>query len=390
MRNYSNITTCTITCTLVILTVVDYILRNIGRILGTLQAEWQQLYSRYFGKIERFDGNAKEICEQIVERLWNGTFYRTSLGHFDFFWMRDFGTVCESLVKTGHKKHVLHTLKWALLHYRRMGKTTTCIDKRGRCFNAPMHAVDTLPWLLHCLVVSNYELNKSERAFLESELKRYRKKYLDTTGHVRPMRFAEMRDAVVYDRSAYVVSLVGRMAWCVDKLKLESFPYPLQKYQEELITRYWNGHYFNADRITDAFSAECALMPFFLGVIDDEALAGATFDYITDNDYDQPFPMIYTKESKRFKYHFWMTAPFMPEYEAHTLWSWHGLFYLHALRRYDRPEFKTQRQRYAKGMIEQHGTFPEMLNKDGSWYYAPVYRGDPGMVWAALYVELSR
>jgi len=39
-------------------------------------------------------------------------------------------------------------------------------------------------------------------------------------------------------------------------------------------------------------------------------------------------------------------------------------------------------------MIELHGMFPEMLNLDGSWYYAPIYRGDPGMVWAALFLEL--
>jgi hypothetical protein len=39
-------------------------------------------------------------------------------------------------------------------------------------------------------------------------------------------------------------------------------------------------------------------------------------------------------------------------------------------------------------MIEKHGSFPEMLNKDGSWYYAPIYKGDPGMVWAALFVWL--
>jgi len=365
------------------------IIRSVGAVLGTLRAEYRQLSNRYFGHIEKFEGNAKQICEQIVERLWEGDFYRTSLGHFDFFWMRDFGTVCESLVKSGKKKEVLHTLRWALLYYRRAGTVTTCVDKAGNCFNAPMHAVDTLPWLLHCLVVSNYDLNKAERLFIEKELTKYRKKYLDTTGHVRPIKFAEQRDAVVYDRSAYAVSLVGRMAWCVEQLDLQNFPYQLQKYQEELITRYWNGQYFNADRQTDAFSAECALFPFFLGVIEDEALAGATFDYITDNDYDQPFPMIYTKQPEAFTYHWWMTAPFMPEYEGKTLWSWHGMFYLHSLRRFNRPEFAMQRERFAKGMIEQHGTFPEMLNADGSWYYAPVYRSDPGMVWAALYVDLA-
>lgn len=362
----------------------------IGRVIGMLRAEYRQLSNRYFGKIERFDGNAEEICRQITDRLWEGDFFRTSLGHFDFFFVRDFGTVAESLTRIGYKKHVLHTLRWALLNYRKSGGVTTCIDKAGNCFNAPMHAIDSLPWLLHSLHVSNYDLNKSERKFLIAELKKYRAKYLDNAGHIRPIKFGEMRDAVVYDRSAYAVALVGRLAYCVEKLGLEEgFPYQLQKYQKELITRYWNGHYFNADRVTDAFSAECALMPFFLGIIEDKAMTSATFDYIVNEKFDDPFPMIYTKQPKAFRYHWWMTAPFMPDYEGYTLWSWHGLFYLHSLRRLGRPEFSAQREAFAKGMIEQHKTFPEMLNPDGSWYYAPIYRADPGMVWAALYVDMA-
>jgi len=96
------------------------------------------------------------------------------------------------------------------------------------------------------------------------------------------------------------------MAWCVEQLGLGSFPFNLQMYQKELITRYWNGQYFNADRMTDAFVAECALFPFFLGVIEDEAMGAATFDYITTNNYDDPFPMIYTKQPEAFNYHWWM------------------------------------------------------------------------------------
>ncbi len=366
------------------------LIRNVGRVAGTLRAEYRQLANRYFGTIERFEGDAGEICKQIVDRLWEGDFFRTSLGHFDFFWMRDFGTVAESLVNTGYKKHVLHTLRWALLHYRRAGIITTCIDKAGNCFNAPGHAVDTLPWLLHCLVVSNYDLNKAERVFLNQQLTRYARKYLDATGHVRPMKFAEMRDAVMYDRSAYAVALIARMARCADILGLSHFPFKLQQYQDELITNYWNGRHFNADRQTEAFSAECALFPFFLDVIDDPHMLHQTLDYIHAQKLNRPFPLIYTKQPGHFKYHWWMTAPWMPRYEGDTLWSWHGLFYLHLLRRHARPEYDAQKQSFASGMIEQHGTFPEMLNLDGSWYYAPVYRGDPGMVWAALYLELTR
>jgi hypothetical protein len=367
---------------------MELVVRTVGRVAGTLRAEYRQLANRYFGTIERFDGDAGAICKQIVDKLWEGDFFRTSLGHFDFFWMRDFGTVSESLVNTGYKKHVLHTLRWALLHYRRADTITTCIDKAGNCFNAPGHAVDTLPWLLHCLAISNYDLNKSERAFLNRQLIRYCKTYLDITGHVRPIKFAEMRDAVIYDRSAYAITLVGRMAQCAQLLGLASFPYSAQKYQDELITRYWNGRYFNADRQIDAFSAECALFPFFLGVIDDARMVNETLDYIHDKRLNEPFPLIYTKQPDVFTYHWWMTAPWMPHYEGDTLWSWHGIFYLHLLKRYKHDEYEEQRDKFARGMIERHGTFPEMLNLDGSWYYAPIYRGDPGMVWAALYLEL--
>lgn len=362
--------------------------KTIGIIFGTLRAEYRQLSNRYFGSIERFEGDAHEICNQIVERLWEGDFYRTSLGHFDFFWMRDFGTTAESLVKSGHKKHVLHTLKWAMLNYRRSANITTCIDKRGNCFNAPGHAVDTLPWLLHSLVISNYDLSKTEQIFLADQLKKYCAKYLDTTGHVKPMKFAEMRDAVIYDRSAYAVALIGRMARCVEILELEGYPYPPRLYEDELISRYWNGHYFNADRASKAFSAECALFPFFLNVITDKDMMNRTFDYIQSSGLNKPFPMLYTKEPHVFRYHWWMTKPWMPRYQETTLWSWHGVLYLHLLRRYGRPEYEAEKKSFASGMIENYGTFPEMLNADGSWYYAPIYRGDPGMIWAGLYLDL--
>lgn len=363
------------------------VIRYFGVVIGSIRAEYRQLHNRYFGKIQRFDGNAKEICEQILDRLWHKNFYRTSLGHFDFFWMRDFGTVCQSLINLGHTDKVHHTLKWVLRQYRRANIVSTCIDEAGHCFEAPGRAVDSLPWLLHCIVVSKYPLNKSDYQFLEKQLARFCKIYLNQDGHVRRMKFSEMRDAVMYDRSAYAISLVGRMAECVQVLKLKNFPYQPVQYRNELITHYWNGEYFNADRATDAFSADSALMPFFLGVVTDTHLVNATLDYISAQRLNEPYPLVYTNRPGAFRYHWWMTAPLMPEYAGNTVWSWHGEFYLHLLKRYKRPEYEKQYKRFSE-MIERHKTFPEMLNADGSWYYAPIYRGDPGMVWVALFLEL--
>lgn len=358
----------------------------VGVIFGTLRAEYRQIANRYFGTIDRFPGDARAICLQILGLLWEGDFYRTSIGHFDFFWMRDFGTVCESLVKLGNRDRVHHTLRWALRNYRRSGHITTCIDSVGNCFNAPGHSVDALPWLLHCLVVSDFPLNKADVRFLNKELVKYRKKYLDDYGHVRSMKFAEMRDAVLYDRSAYAVTLVARLAVCAPKLGL-TWAFDPYQYQELLTRHYWNGHYFKADFGNDAFSAECALFPFFLDIVDDKQMVQQTLSYIEKQRLNEPYPLIYTNTPEKFRYHPWMTAPWMPNYEGATVWSWHGEYYLHLLQRYNHPHYEREYKKFCD-MIELHGTFPEMLNIDGSWYNAPIYRGDPGMVWVALFLEL--
>lgn len=371
-----------------ILTTMEHFFRVVGMGFGALRAEYRQLANRYFGHIQHFDGNARQVCAQILDLLWEGDFYRTSLGHFDFFWMRDFGTVCQSLVRLGETERVHHTLRFALRHYRRAGHVTLCIDASGNCFDAPGKSIDALPWLLHCLTVSDYPLNKSDIAFLNRALRKYRKTYLDESGMIKQMKFAEMRDAVVYDRSAYAVTLVARLARCAKHLGLV-FPYQTHQYRELLVRHYWNGHFFNADFSNTAFSAECALFPFFMGIVDDPIMAAQTLDYIDTQRLNQPYPLIYTNTPEKFHYHWWMTAPWMPNYEGHTIWSWHGEYYLHLLHHYKRPEYAREYRKFS-AMIELHGTFPEMLNLDGSWYYAPIYRSDPGMVWVALFLELPQ
>lgn len=365
------------------------LIRRTGAILGMLRAEYRQITNRYFGKIERFDGDARDVCAQIVDRLWEGDFYRTSLGHYDFFWMRDFGTVAESLVNLGHKDKVQHTLKWALHHYRRAGTITLCIDQAGNTFNAPAKkSVDALPWLLHSLVVSDYPLNKSERIFLQTRLRHYSKKFLDKkTGMLRAVRYAEMRDAVNYDRSAYSVALIGRLATCAEQLGLDALKFQKETYQKALIEDYWNGTFFKADLSNDVYSSECALMPFFLHIIDDATMAEKTFDYIQQRKLNKPYPLKYGEYSERFNYRPGMGPKIMPNYTGTTIWTWHATFYLHLLKRYNNDAYDAQYNRFAE-LIERHGSYPELVNPDGSWYNAPFYKADPGMVWAALFLEL--
>lgn len=366
------------------------LIRAFGATFGILRAEYRQIVNRYFAGIERFPGNAREISQQVLDRLWFGDFYRTSLGHYNFFWMRDFGTVAESLVHLNQATHVHHTLRWALRHYRRGGRVKLCIDKNGNVFNAPgKPSIDALPWLLHSLLVSHYYLNSEERVFLSEELKRYVDRYLTETGDIKKgVRYAEMRDAVYYDRSAYAVSLVGRLAYCAKMLELDNFPFAPSVYSDILIKEYWTGDFFKADRTSSNFSSDSALMPFFLNVVENKEMVNKTLDYIDAKELNLPYPMKYgEKPSKRLRYRFGMGPVSMPNYTETSLWTWHATYYLHLLHRNERKEYQKQYQQFS-ALIERHQTYPELTNPDGSWYYAPFYRADPGMVWAALFLEL--
>ncbi len=365
------------------------LIRTFGAIAGLIHAEYRQLKNRYFGTIERFPGTAREICQQIVHRLWAGDFYRTSLGHYNFFWMRDFGTVADSLTHVHERTHVHHTLRWALRHYMRADAIKLCIDKAGNVFNAPgKPSIDALPWLIHSIYVSRYALNDLERQFLNKEIAHYVEKFLDETGDIRPdVKFAEMRDAVYYHRSAYAITLVARLSLCAEKLRL-AFPFHFAHYQHILIKEYWTGTHFRADRTSQTFSSDSALMPFFLEVITDKDRVAATMDYINEKELNQPYPLKYGEvPKKRLRYRFGMGPISMPNYTETSIWTWHATYYLHILNRYNRPEYADQYNRFC-ALIERHDTYPELVNPDGSWYYAPFYRADPGMVWVALFLEL--
>lgn len=368
-----------------------YLLHRALGAVGMVRVGMRQVYGRYFGKIEHIDGDARQVCAEIVRRLWNGTFYRTSLGHYDFFWMRDFGTVAGSLTRLGHGEEVRHTLRWALEHFENIDHVTLCIDKSGRTFNAPDgHSIDALPWLLHSLAVSKYELTQKERAFLNRRLEKYTERYIDSfTGHLTKNLYAELRDAVFYDRSAYSYALVGRLAAAADELGLKGFPFPKSRYEEALVKYYWSGDFFRADSKLNVFSADSALMPFFLKVVEDEELLNKTFDYINKEKLNRPYPLKYSKIGGKVRYRFGMGPVAMPNYTGDTIWTWHATFYLHLLKRYKRPEYAEEYERFAS-LIERHGNYPELVNPDGSWYYAPYYRSDPGMVWAALFLDLPK
>lgn len=350
---------------------------------------WHLVRYRYFSRHHQFDGDAREICAAIVEQCWNGTFYQTSLGNFTYFWIRDFASVTSALCNLGHTDRVIATLSWALNHYMKKDAVTLCISEKGRLFDAPTKGIDTLPWLIHAIWAAGYNLSADERAFLIDELGEYREDFIDpATGNPRSrVGLAELRDGVLYDRSAYAVTLIGQMAKCCEQLGLnEAFPHSSSVYIELLQTHYWNGDYFSADYYNQAFSSECALMPFSLGLIDDTAMLDRTFGYISAHHLATPHALKYTDKPTRFRYRWWAKTV-MRNYAGDTIWTWHGAYYLRLLRAQQHPDARTQEKSFAT-IVERYRTFPELLHPDGSLYQSLVYKSSEGMIWAALYLDV--
>jgi hypothetical protein len=343
-------------------------------------------FERYAPLPAPLAGSPRALCAAIVERLWGGAFYRMGLGHFDYVWMRDFGVVARALMATGNAKRAQDTLQWVLRHYERAGRVATCVDARGRLFDAPRYALDTLPWLFDALVVCRAELSHPQRQFLQAQLTRYCAQVLTREGLVRPARFAELRDAVVYRQSAYGVCMLELLKRAAQALGLEAPALSRQDYPALLQKEYWNGAYFNADKGTRAFSAECSLFPFWLGIIQDRGQLAALLRTIRQKGLAEPYPMRYTDEPRAFAYRWWATL-IMPNYAATTIWSWMGALYLDLLARAGDPTYAQEYEKFS-GMLARAGTFPELLNPDGSRYQSAFYRAEHGMLWAVLYLVL--
>ena len=99
----------------------------------------------------RYNGNAEQICRQIVEKCWNGKYYLTSTGHFCEFYCRDFGWSAESLIKLGHEDRVEKTLDYVLDIFSRKGGIKTTITPWGKPIDVYHYSPDSLAFLLRTI-----------------------------------------------------------------------------------------------------------------------------------------------------------------------------------------------------------------------------------------------
>ncbi len=340
----------------------------------------------------KYTGSAKEIAQKIVDDCWNGKYYQTSTGHFSQFWTRDFGFCAESLVKLGYRSRVIKTLDYALDKFQRYGRITTTISQSGKPYDFPTYSADSLPLLVHALVVSDAkELFKKYNKFLIDQLQYYIEKVFDPiTSLVKEnVHFSSIKDYAVRSSSTYDNSMLAMLKH--DMMGFGSYN-PLKSFEIELAIKknLWNGKYFYDDLSRKKHvTGDANIFPFWCNVfktLDTKDMLRLCIESIEENLLDDPFPLKYFSltdgEHKMLSIHF-----LVKDYETNSIWLHMGLIYLQILKKHDIEKYHKHIKRITS-LIEEHGTLLEVFRSDGSIFMTPFYISDEGMLWAAIYLNL--
>ncbi|MFH1683126.1 MAG: hypothetical protein ABIA37_04990 [Candidatus Woesearchaeota archaeon] len=344
------------------------------------------LKSRY--KPKKYPGNAKEICQQVVNNCWNGRFFQTSTTNFPQFWTRDFGWCTKSLLQLGYKEKVHQTLRYAIKRFQAAGKITTTITPRGKPFDFPCPAVDSLPYLIHSIRLSSFPYQQ-HKSFLNRQVKMFFEEKISPSGLVKTTQFSSMKDFSVRKSSCYDNCMVAMLANDLRAMKLKN-PFEGTNYPSLIIKNFWNGNYFFDDLTKKEYVAgDANIMPFVLGVIRDEDMLSSCLQEVQKAGLDHPFPLKYTNTDAQ--------AEFVPEefflknYEQDSIWTHMGLFYIKLLKEV-KPSLAEKHHQTYTSLIERYGNYLEVFSANDSQvrpFRTKFYYCDQGMLWAANYLTLQ-
>ncbi len=360
--------------------------------MGTLThlLEGIRIFRHSIGKkangCRKYPGDAKAICRQIVADCWNGRYFQTSTGHYSQFYTRDFGICAEALVSLGCLEKVARTLDYALSRFRSHGHATVAITPKGRPFDFPNYAVDTLPFLMHALrAAKSRKLTDENKSFLESETRHLLRIAVDKkTGLVRKDRtFSSLKDYAARQSSCYDNAMLGMLSKDLDRLGMEN---PLRKYDYPQLIKehFWTGEHFLDDLSGKNYiAADANLFPFWTGVIKDREMLRSSMNAIRKEGLDQPIPLRYTKHRQRMIF----LERIVSGWQTHACWTIMGPMYIKLLKETDGKAAKVQTDKFSR-LIEKHGNYPEILDSKGKPFQTLLYHSDTGMIWAGLYLDL--
>jgi len=347
----------------------------------------RNLYVRKKG-FKKYSGSAEEICRKITEDCWNGKYFQVSTGHFQEFFIRDFGWCVDSLLKLGYKEEVIMTLKYALKIYSEQGLKTT-ISPSGKAFDIFTYSPDSLAYLIRSLRAAKaYNLIKVYKKFIEIETKKFYSKVIDKkTGLVKKnVYFSSMRDQAKRRSSCYDNIMAAMLSDELNKLKLYN---PMKKidFKKLIKENFWTGKYFLDDVSgSKVITGDSNTIPFWTGVFEDRKMLRSAVNEIQKQKLDMPFPLKYCASKKSSDKMIFMEK-FIAGYERNTCWLHIGPIYVQIVKKINPKKAREYKLRY-KRIIERYKNFIEVFNADSKPYSCKWYYADEGMLWAANYLIL--
>lgn len=338
-------------------------------------------------KPKTYLGDAKQICKQIVQECWNGTYYQTSTGNFPQFWIRDFGLCVDALLALGYRDNVLLSLAFALENYKKAGKVTTFITQNGTCRDFPTYAVDSLSFLLRCLRQAHAtELVERYKGFLQEQCSLFYQVVFDKKTNLvkRDKHFSSLKDHYVRQSSCYDNCMVAMLTQDATALGL-LHPFAGYDFSQIIKDIFWTGNYF-LDDLSGKYhvASDANIFPFWCGVFSDKAMLTTAIEEIQSAHLDKPFPAKYTQERIK-EQELFLPSLFASNYEGNSLWTHIGFCFIDIVMLVDRKLAEGYVKEYAK-IIEKHANVLEVFNPDGTPYNRLFYVRDEGMLWAAKFL----
>lgn len=347
---------------------------------------------------KKYQGNAEEICRQIIDNCWNQDiqYFQASAGHFCEFWTRDFAFCIKPLINQGYKEKVLKTLRYAIDAFAKHGSITTTISPKQKPFDFPYYAVDSVPYFIYCLRTAGaYDLIRKHKEFLNSQINDFFEKVIDnTTGLVRKDRhFSSMKDYAKRKSSCYGNVMAALLKDEINEInkkeKLLVNPLDGYDYKKLIKKHFWTGSYFFDDLSGLRYpTGDANVFPFIFGLFQDKEMLRSCIRIIQQHKLDEPFPLKYAESGS--KEHKMISLEFLaPDYERDTVWMHMGPLYIRLVKEVDTELANKYLSQY-KQIIEKHQNYLELFKKNKKPYKSLLYHADESMLWAVIYIDIAR
>jgi len=222
--------------------------------------------------------------------------------------------------------------------------------------------------------VRNYE------KFLNKEIEYFFKKCVDPdTGLVRRRHFSSIRDHAIRKSSCYDNSMLALLCSEAKKLKLHV---PCSFNHKKIIREnFWSGEYFKNDLVTDYVCADANIFPYWAGIFTEKSMMRKSFGAMQRMQLDVPLPVKYCRKEE--KQAMIREEFFVPGWEMNMVWGHLGMIYIEVLAGIDKKKAQNHARQYAR-LVEQNGTFPEILTEQEKPYSSFFYHSDHGMLWSVM------